>query len=139
MQRIMALDAGDKRIGVAVSDPLRITAQGLKVLENSPEVFKEIASLCREYDVGKIVVGLPKNMNNTLGPRADWALKFAESISATTGLPVVMEDERLTTAAANRVMLDADLSRRKRRKVVDKMAAVLILQNYLARGEKNDG
>ena len=139
MQRIMALDAGDKRIGVAVSDSLRITAQGLKVLENTPGVLDEIASLCREYDVGKIVVGLPKNMNNTLGPRAEWALKFAKSISETSGLPVVMEDERLTTAAANRVMLDADLSRRKRRKVVDKMAAVLILQNYLSRGEKNDG
>lgn len=139
MQRIMALDAGDKRIGVAVSDPLRITAQGLKVLENSPGIFDEIASLCREYDVDKIVVGLPKNMNNTLGPRADWTLKFAKKVAETTGLPVVMEDERLTTVAANRVMLEADLSRRKRRKVVDKMAAVLILQNYLSRGEKNDG
>ncbi|MDD2282690.1 MAG: Holliday junction resolvase RuvX [Eubacteriales bacterium] len=139
MERIMALDAGDKRIGVAVSDPMHITAQGLKVLENSPGVLAEIADLCKEYAVGKIVVGLPKNMNNSLGPRADWALKFAEQVSETTGLSVVMEDERLTTVAANRVMLEADLSRRKRRKVIDKMAAVLILQNYLSRGEKNDG
>lgn len=139
MQRIMALDAGDKRIGVAVSDPLLVTAQGLKVLENSPRVLAEIASLCKEYEVGKIVVGLPKNMNNTLGPRADWTLKFAKQVAEATGLPVVMEDERLTTVAANRVMLEADLSRRKRRKAVDKMAAALILQNYLSRGEKNDG
>ncbi len=138
MERIMALDAGDKRIGVAISDPLHITAQGLKVLENSPEVFAEIASLCAEYSVGKLVVGLPKNMNNTLGPRAQWAIKFSEKLASVTGLPVVMEDERLTTVAANRVMLEADISRRKRRKAVDKMAAVLILQNYLARGEKDD-
>lgn len=133
MKRIMALDAGDKRIGVAISDPLGITAQGLTVLENSPQVFSKIKEICQEYNVGQIVVGLPKNMNNTLGPRADWSQEFARRVAATTGLPVDMEDERLTTAAATRVMLDADLSRGKRRKVVDKMAAVLILQNYLAK------
>lgn len=133
MKRIMALDAGDKRIGVAVSDPLGITAQGLKVLENSPQVFAEIAQLCKEYDVERVVVGLPKNMNNTLGPRADWSREFASKVADAVGLPVDMEDERLTTVAAERVMLDADLSRGKRRKVVDKMAAVLILQNYLAK------
>jgi len=133
VKRIMALDAGDKRIGVAVSDPLGITAQGLKVLENSPQVFAEIAQLCKEYDVERVVVGLPKNMNNTLGPRADWSREFASKVADAVGLPVDMEDERLTTVAAERVMLDADLSRGKRRKVVDKMAAVLILQNYLAK------
>jgi putative Holliday junction resolvase len=138
VERIMALDVGDKRIGVAISDPLQLTAQGLLVLDNSPEVFAEIAGLCREYAVGKIVVGLPKNMNNTLGPRAQQTLKFSEQLADATGLPVVMEDERLTTVAANRAMLEADISRRKRRKAIDKMAAVLILQNYLARGEKND-
>lgn len=139
MKRIMALDAGDKRIGVAVSDPLGITAQGLTVLENTPAVFDEIAGLCRQYGVKQIVLGLPRNMNYSLGPRAEWTKEFGEKTAAATGLPVVYEDERLTTAAANRVMLEADLSRGKRRKVIDKMAAVLILQSYLARGEKNDG
>lgn len=138
MERIMALDVGDKRIGVAISDPLQLTAQGLKVLDNSPAVFAEIAILCQEYAVGRIVVGLPKNMNNTLGPRAQETKKFSEQLAGVTGLPIVMEDERLTTVAANRVMLEADISRRKRRKAIDKMAAVLILQNFLARGEKND-
>lgn len=133
MKRIMALDAGDKRIGVAISDPLGITAQGLKVLANSPDVYTEIAKICQEYQVEKIVVGLPKNMNNTLGPRAEWSMDFAAKVGQVTGLPVEMEDERLTTAAATRVMLDADMSRSKRRKVVDKMAAVLILQNYLSK------
>lgn len=133
MKRIMALDAGDKRIGVALSDPLGITAQGLKVLENSQTVFDEIAQICNEYDVGQIVVGLPKNMNNSLGPRAELAMDFAENLRQKTGLPVDLEDERLTTVAANRVMLEADLSRSKRKKVVDKMAAVLILQNYLSK------
>jgi len=133
MKRIMALDAGDKRIGVALSDPLGITAQGLKVLENTPEIFTEIANLCQEFDVERVVLGLPKNMNNTLGPRAEWTMKFAKKIAESTGLPVDLEDERLTTVAANRVMLDADISRGKRRKVVDKMAAVLILQNYLSK------
>lgn len=139
MKRIMALDAGDKRIGVALSDPLGITAQGLKVLENSPEVFGKIMEICQEYGVGEIVVGLPKNMNNTWGARADWSKEFARRVAEATGLPVAMEDERLTTVAATRALLEADVSRRKRRKVIDKMAAVLILQNYLARrGEKID-
>lgn len=136
MERILALDAGEKRIGVAISDPLGITAQGLKVLENSPRVFDEIKEICQKYAVGRIVVGLPRNMDNTLGPRAQWSRQFAEKVARATGLPVDMEDERLTTAAAARVLLDADLSRKKRRRVVDKTAAVLILQSYLAKDVK---
>lgn len=135
MSRIMALDAGDKRIGVALSDTLRLTAQGLTVLDNVPGVLGTIAELCRQYQVERVVVGLPKNMNNTLGPRAQLALKFSREVATATGLPVVMEDERLTTVAANQALLEADLSRRKRRRTVDKIAAVLILQNYLARTE----
>lgn len=133
MSRIMALDVGDKRIGVALSDPLGITAQGLKVMENSPVVLDDIANLCQEYDVHLIVVGLPRNMNNTLGPRAEICQDFARKVAVVTGLQVELEDERLTTAAVNRMLIDADLSRGKRRKVVDKMAAVLILQNFLAK------
>lgn len=134
--RIMALDAGDKRIGVALSDPLGLTGQGLTVLANNPAVPAAVAALCREYQVEQILVGLPKNMNNTMGPRAKWALEFADRVAAATGLPVAMEDERLTTAAANRVLLAADLSRRKRRQNVDKLAATFILQSYLDRLEK---
>lgn len=133
MKRIMALDAGDKRIGVALSDSLGVTAQGLVVLENKPGVMEEIRNICQEHDVGLIVVGLPRNMNNTLGPRAQWCQEFARKVEEVTGLPVDLEDERLTTAAVNRMLIDADVSRGKRRKVVDKMAAVLILQNYLAK------
>lgn len=138
MARIMALDAGDKRIGVALSDSLGITAQGLKVVDNSPRALAEIAEICLEYQVEKILVGLPKNMDNTLGPRAVWAQQFADQVADATGLPVQMEDERLTTVAANRVLLSADLSRRKRRKNVDKLAATLILQSYLSRLPKKD-
>lgn len=135
--RIMALDAGDKRVGVAISDPLGFTAQGLTVLDNNSQVLAEVSNLCREYKVEKILVGLPKNMNNTIGPRAERALEFAAQVASATGLPVAMEDERLTTVAANRVLLAADLSRRKRRKTVDKLAATFILQSYLDRGKKD--
>lgn len=135
MGRIMALDAGDKRIGVALSDALRLTAQGLTVLDNIPGVLETIAELCRQHQVERVVVGLPKNMNNTLGPRAQLALNFSQEVAAATGLPVVLEDERLTTVMANQALMEADLSRRKRRRKVDKIAAVLILQNYLARTE----
>lgn len=136
--RIMALDVGEKRIGVALSDPLGITAQGLTVLENSKDVMEKITDLCRRHQVGQLVVGLPRNMDNTLGPSAAAATAFSQKVAAATGLPVWLEDERLTTAAAERVMLAADASRRQRRQAVDKMAAVLILQSFLQRGGKND-
>ncbi|MTI94952.1 MAG: Holliday junction resolvase RuvX [Firmicutes bacterium] len=135
--RIMALDVGEKRIGVAVSDPLGMTAQGIKVLANDKKTFAEIKKLCQEYEVSRLVIGMPRNMNGTYGPGAESAEQFAEELAITTGLPVDFEDERLTTMAAERVLIDADVSRRKRRKVVDKMAAVIILQSYLQRGEKN--
>lgn len=136
--RIMALDIGEKRIGVALSDPLGITAQGLTVLENTADIFDKIKQLCHRYQVEQLVVGLPRNMNNTLGPGAEAASRFSRELAAVTGLPVSLEDERLTTVAAQRVMLAADLSRRKRRRVVDKVAAVMILQTFLHRRGKND-
>jgi len=140
--RILALDLGSKRVGVAVSDSLGLTAQGLTVLKRQPahQLISVIASILEQYDVDEIVVGYPKNMNGTIGPRGREAEAFAEQLRNRFRLPVVLWDERLTTAAAERSLLEADLSRKKRRQVVDQLAAVLILEGYLqARGAKNDG
>ncbi len=133
--RTLALDVGEKRIGVAVSDPLGITAQGLDVLAHDARIFDRISELCREYDVAQVVVGLPLNMNNTRGPAAENALEFAHQVATASGLPVVLEDERLTSAAAQRLMIDADVRRSKRRQNVDTMAAVMILQSFMQRSE----
>jgi putative Holliday junction resolvase len=135
--RIMALDVGDKRIGVALSDALGITAQGLETLENTDATFVNIKQLCGRHQVSKIVVGLPRNMNGTYGPRAEYSREYALKLQEVVGLPIDFEDERLTTAAAERLMISADLSRKKRRQVVDKMAATLILQSYMQRSGKN--
>ncbi|SKA04545.1 Holliday junction resolvase RuvX [Selenihalanaerobacter shriftii] len=131
--RILGLDLGDKRIGVAVSDALGLTAQGKKVIKNTSldDVITELKSLIEEYTIDKIVVGLPKNMNGTLGPRAEKTLVFIDSLKEKIDLPIITWDERLSTAAAERTLIEADISRRKRKKVIDKMAAVVILQNYL--------
>jgi putative Holliday junction resolvase len=131
--RILGLDVGDRTIGVAISDELGWTAQGLEVIRRS-EWVKDIArlrELVTQWDVGIIVVGYPKNMNNTIGPRAEMATEFAGKLAELLELPVKLWDERLTTMEAERILISADVSRAKRRKVIDKMAAVLILQNYL--------
>lgn len=133
MARILGLDFGDKRIGAATSDALGWTAQGKKVIQNTSweEVVAEIDSLIEQYDVGKVVVGLPKNMNGTLGPRAEKTLDFVEQLKEEIEPPVITWDERLSTAAAERTLIKADVSRAKRKDVIDKMAAVVILQSYL--------
>ena len=136
--RWMGLDYGSKTVGVAVSDPLRVTAQGLETVLREREsklrrTYARIEELIRTYDVRMIVVGLPKNMNNTLGERAEKAKAFSEELGRRTGLPVVLWDERLTTMEAERILIEADVSRSKRKKVIDKQAAVLILQGYLNR------
>jgi len=130
----MGLDLGEKRIGVALSDPLGWTAQGLQVIPVSGSLENSIASIqtiVRQYEVERIIVGMPRNMDGSLSPLAKKAKQFAGLLSKRLGLPVEMYDERLTTLAAERVLLEADLSRSRRRKVVDKVAAVLILQGYL--------
>jgi len=134
MMRIMALDAGDRTIGVAVSDELGWTAQGLTVIRRGTwdEDVARLQALVGEYGVAKIVVGHPRNMNGSSGPRARLAEEFASQLAVALGLPVVLWDERLTTMEAQRMLLAADMSRAKRKQVVDKLAAVLILQNYLA-------
>ncbi|HEY9576091.1 MAG TPA: Holliday junction resolvase RuvX [Pseudobacillus sp.] len=133
--RVMGLDVGSKTIGVAISDELGWTAQGVETIQIDEEKFnfglRRIESLCKEYEIEKFVVGLPKNMNNTIGPRGEASKAFAKKLEDRFSLPVVLWDERLTTMAAERVLLEADVSRKKRKKVIDKMAAVMILQGFL--------
>ncbi|MNC19884.1 putative Holliday junction resolvase [compost metagenome] len=131
--RWMGLDYGDRRIGVALSDELGWTAQGHTVLERrKPEDdMEKLRRIAEEYNVTDIVVGLPKNMNGSIGPRGELCQVFAEELRANLGLPVFMWDERLTTVAAEKTLLSADVSRKKRKQVIDKMAAAIILQGYM--------
>lgn len=134
--RILGLDYGTKTTGVAVSDPMGWTAQGLEIIRRQEEehlkaTINRIAELCAEYKVEKIVLGLPKNMNNTLGERGEKTLLFKEKLEARLKLPVDMWDERLSTVAAESILIEADMSRKKRKNVIDKLAATIILQNYL--------
>lgn len=129
--RKMGLDLGERNIGVALSDSLALTAQPLKVIKRSAEEFAELAEIIRDYEVSEIVVGYPKNMNGTLGERAHATEEFARLLERKFRIPVKLWDERLSTVAAERSLLEADLSRAKRKKVIDKMAAVFILQGYL--------
>jgi putative Holliday junction resolvase len=138
---MMGLDYGDKTIGVAVSDELGWTAQGLEVIaRKSREAdlarLKEIVS---QYDIGEIVVGLPKNMNGTVGPRGEICIGFAKDVQEALKVPVHLWDERLTTASAERTLLEADVSRKKRKAVIDKMAAALILQGYMDFKKRGEG
>jgi len=133
--RIMGLDVGSKTVGVAVSDELGWTAQGIETVAIDEDRqrfgFDRIGEIITEYTVDKIIVGFPKNMNNTVGPRGEAAMAYANGLEETFKLPVILWDERLSTIAAERVLLEADVSRKKRKKVIDKMAAVMILQGYL--------
>ncbi|WP_033828336.1 Holliday junction resolvase RuvX [Bacillus andreraoultii] len=133
--RILGLDVGSKTIGVAVSDEFGWTAQGLKTIQIKEEEqqsgLPELEEIINEYNIEKIIVGLPKNMNGTIGPRGEISLQFAEVLKNKFHIPVELWDERLTTMAAERVLLSADVSRKKRKRVIDKMAASLILQGYL--------
>ena len=133
--RIMGLDVGSKTVGVSLSDAFGWTAQGFKTIQINEDKgeygFEEIGTLIAENEVSKVVVGLPKNMNGTIGPRGEASQFFADELNKRFGVPVVLWDERLTTVAAERVLLEADVSRKKRKKVIDKMAASMILQGYL--------
>lgn len=136
--RIMGLDVGSKTVGVAISDPLGFTAQGLEIIAIDEEKgefgFERLAELIATYQVTKFVVGLPKNMNNSVGPRAEASMSYGQKLSELYDIPVDYQDERLTTVQAERMLIEqADVSRNKRKKVIDKLAAQLILQNYLDR------
>jgi len=132
--RILGLDLGERRIGVAVSDETGLIAQAVEVIERRgpAEDMARIAELVRRFDAGRIVVGLPKNMDGTVGPAGQKALAFAADLREAVGVPVDTWDERLSTAEVNRMLVDSDVSRARRRKVVDKLAAAVILQGYLA-------
>lgn len=134
--RIMGLDFGSKTVGVAMSDPLLITAQGLEIIRRKEEnklrqTLARIEALIVEYQVEKIVLGLPKNMNDSQGERAEKTEEFREMLIRRTGLEVVLWDERLTTVAADRIMMEAGVRRENRKEYVDSIAASLILQGYL--------
>ena len=136
--RIMGLDVGSKTVGVAISDPLGFTAQGLEIIQIDEEKgqfgFERLTELVEQYKVDKFVLGLPKNMDNTSGPRVEASKAYGEKIAQLFQIPVEYQDERLTTVAAERMLIEqADVSRSKRKKVIDKLAAQLILQNYLDR------
>lgn len=133
--KIIGLDVGSKTIGVAISDSLGWTAQGLTTIywnENDMNsADEELKKIIEEHDIGKAIIGLPKNMNGTIGERGEATIRFAKHFEESFQLPTELWDERLTTMAAERVLLEADVSRKKRKKVIDKMAAVMILQGYL--------
>lgn len=134
--RVLGLDYGSKTVGVAVSDELGITAQGLETIQRTQEnklrkTLARIEQLIKEYDVGKIVLGCPKNMNNTEGPRVQATMEFMEMLKRRTGLEVILQDERLTTVSAERVLMESGVRRENRKEVIDKVAAGLILQTYL--------
>ena len=134
--RIMGLDYGSKTVGVAISDPLCITAQGIETIERKEEnklrkTLARIEELAKEYEVEKIILGFPKNMNNTVGERGEKSLEFKEMLERRTGLPVIMWDERLTTVEAERTLIESNVRRENRKKYIDKIAAVFILQGYL--------
>ncbi|PIP68567.1 MAG: Holliday junction resolvase RuvX [Candidatus Omnitrophica bacterium CG22_combo_CG10-13_8_21_14_all_43_16] len=133
MERILALDFGEKRIGVAVSDSLNIIAQSVGTIERKgiKNDLKKIAELVKEYEAGKMIVGLPLNMDGTEGKSASRAINFVNDLRKEIQIEVEMLDERLTTAQGERVFLEADMSRKKRKQNLDKIAAQLILQNYL--------
>lgn len=134
--RVMGLDYGSKTVGVAVSDPLGLTAQGIETIERKEEnklrrTCARIETLIKEYGVEKIVLGFPKHMNNDVGERAEKTLEFRDMLTRRTGLEVIMWDERLTTVEAERTLIESSVRRENRKKYIDKIAAVFILQGYL--------
>lgn len=134
--RMMGLDYGTKTVGVAVSDPLGITAQAVETIERKAEnklrqTLARIEVLAKEYEVEKFVIGLPKHMNNDIGERAEKSMEFGEMLRRRTGIEVIMWDERLTTVSAERTLIEAGVRRENRKQFIDQIAAVFILQSYL--------
>lgn len=138
--RYLGLDLGTKTLGVAVSDKTGLIATSLTILRHDNDydfLIEELKKIIKEKEIETIVLGLPKNMNNTIGERGEMVLSFKEKLEESTNLPVILEDERLTTKVAENILITADISRKKRKKVIDKMAANVILQSYLDR--RNNG
>ncbi len=138
--RYLGLDLGTKTLGVAVSDKTGLIATSFTILRhdnNFDYLIEELKKVIKEKEIETIVLGLPKNMNNTIGERGEMVVSFKEKLEESTNLPVILEDERLTTKVAENILITADVSRKKRKKVIDKMAANVILQSYLDR--RNNG
>ena len=140
--RYLGIDLGSKTVGLAMSDTTLTIASTYKTIffkdEDYNSTINEIKDIIKEYNITKIILGLPKNMNNTLGERAEITLKYNELLEKSTDLPVIMFDERLTSVISNSILIEADMSRKKRKKKVDSIAAQIILQDYLNK-EKNNG
>lgn len=140
--RYLGIDLGSKTIGLAISDTTLTIASTYKTIffknEDYNSTIEEIMSIIKEYNITKIILGLPKNMNNTLGERAETTLKYKELLEKNTDIPIIMFDERLTSVISNNILIEADMSRKKRKKKVDSIAAQIILQDYLNK-EKNNG
>lgn len=137
MERLMGLDVGDKTIGVAVSDLLMITAQGVTTIKrtNIKNDISELKKIINEYQVTKIVAGLPKMLDGTVGIQGEKVLTFLEKLKKHIDLPIDLEDERFTTSISERMLIDADVKRKKRKEVIDKLAAVHILSGYMQRNK----
>jgi putative Holliday junction resolvase len=135
--RILGIDYGGKRIGLAISDPLGFTAQGLPTIErvNAEDYLQKLADVIKEKGVSRIIVGLPKSMNDTIGKKAEEVLEFVEVLKSNLNLPVVTVDERLTTVRAYKAMSETKMSLRKKQKRIDMISAQFILQSYLDRKE----
>jgi len=133
MYRTAGLDVGERTIGIAVSDLLGITAQGLDTVRRSDleADLQHVIDILKDYEVNLVIIGLPKNMNNTIGPSAERAKEFGDELSKRIDIEIKYWDERLTTVSAQKALLEGDVSRKKRKQVVDKIAAVIILQNYM--------
>lgn len=133
MERIMGLDVGDKTVGVAISDLLGLTAQGLTTIRRESKVkdYSALEEIMKEYDIKRVVVGLPKNMNGTIGPQGEKTIKFATKLKNKFDVEIIYQDERLSTRAAENMLIAGDVRREKRKVVIDKVAATIILQTYL--------
>ena len=144
MKRLLGLDYGSKTVGVAATDALGITVQPVETIVRKEEkklrrTLARIEALCREMEIGALVVGLPLNMDDSEGERAAMARSFGEAAARRTGLPVYYEDERLTTLAADEILEETGFARRDRKEVIDQLAAVLILESYISREEVKHG
>ena len=139
--RYLGLDLGSKRLGLALSDKGGVVAANYKVIHHNEEyerLVDEVVSVVREEHVDKIVLGFPKNMNNTIGPKGELSIDFKQMLEGRLNIPIILQDERLTTKSALDVLIKGGVSRRKRKDVVDALAATIILQTYLDRGDKNE-
>ena len=137
--RYLGLDLGSRTLGVAVSDKMGIIASNYTVIRHNEEynrLVDEVKRLVEELEIDKIVLGFPKNMNNTIGPKGELSLEFQKKLESVLTIPVVLQDERLTTKSAHDILIEGNVSRKNRKKVVDSMAASIILQSYLDKGGK---